>query len=343
MSYLKLNSKKRKTFNLITNYFKNSKKPNTLPNDLEYNILVTRPNHRLGNQLLITPLIQELKTQFPNSKIHLVVNGNLSHSIFCNYNYIGEVINLPKKPFSNIWSYIKQSCKLIFKKYDLAITACESSNSSKIFVKLSRSRIKIYNSGTNSYNSNKPLHIAQYPIFNLIYFLNPSENFKSYEYPKLSMKLSKEEIKKGKLIISEFFNNKKPTICIYTFATGAKCHSKDWWINLYKSLKTEFANYNILEILPIENVSQISFNSKHFYSKDLREIASVIENTSIFIGADSGIMHLAAATNTTTVGLFNLKDSRVYGPYGGLNQSINTNKNDINKIINIINSTLTKI
>jgi ADP-heptose:LPS heptosyltransferase len=41
-----------------------------------------------------------------------------------------------------------------------------------------------------------------------------------------------------------------------------------------------------------ENVSQIAFKSPTFYSKDIREIGAVIANTEIFIGADSGIMHL---------------------------------------------------
>jgi ADP-heptose:LPS heptosyltransferase len=37
-----------------------------------------------------------------------------------------------------------------------------------------------------------------------------------------------------------------------------------------------------------------------FYSKDIREIGAVIANTEIFIGADSGIMHLASASLTPT-------------------------------------------
>ena len=88
-----------------------------------------------------------------------------------------------------------------------------------------------------------------------------------------------------------------------------------------------------MEILPVENVSQINFLSTHLYSKDLREIASIIENSVIFLGADSGMMHLSVSTNTTTVGFFNVTNPNLYGPYGDKNQSINTNSTPINEIM----------
>lgn len=133
----------------------------------------------------------------------------------------------------------------------------------------------------------------------------------------------------------------KKTICIFTFATGGKCHSKEWWSVFYEKLKRECTEFNILEMLPIENVSQIDFKSTHFYSKDLREIASVIANSTIFIGADSGMMHLSVCTNTTTLGLFNITNPNIYRPYGGKNQSIDTNTMQVNDIVEKINSVIT--
>jgi hypothetical protein len=41
-------------------------------------ILICRPNPRLGNQLLITPLLQEVITTFPECEIDLFVNGGLA-------------------------------------------------------------------------------------------------------------------------------------------------------------------------------------------------------------------------------------------------------------------------
>ena len=333
MSIKKLNPLKNKIFKVLTGSFRNSKRINlleSLPRDSEIKVLITRPNHRLGNQLLITPLIQEINKQFPNCKIHLIVNGNLSYILLSNYHCVETIFNLPKKPFNNIIDYLIKSIILISNQYNIAIVGCEDSNSSKIFVKLSRAKFKIYNSGTTKLN--RPEHIAKIPIYNLRKFLDPSD-YLTDRYPKLSIKLSRQEIEKGNQRIKALFNSNKKTICIFTFATGNKCLSKKWWLKFYKELKTEFTNFNVLEILPNENVSQINYESVHFYSNNLREIASVIENSVVFIGADSGIMHLSSSTNTTTFGLFNVTDPKTYGPYGGNNIPLDTNSVKINEIL----------
>ncbi len=333
MSIKKLNPLKNRIFAMLTGSFRNSKRISlmeSIPRDSEVKVLITRPNHRLGNQLLITPLIQEINKQFPKCKIHLIVNGNLSYILLSNYHCVETIFNLPKKPFKNILDYLKKSISLISNQYDIAIVGCEDSNSGKIFVKLSRAKFKIYNSGT--VNLNRPKHIAKIPVYNIRKFLNPSE-YLTDRYPKLSIKLSRQEIEKGNQLIKTLFNSNKKTICIFTFATGNKCLSKKWWLKFYKQLKTEFTDFNILEILPFENVSQINFKSTHFYSKNLREIASVIENSIVFIGADSGIMHLSSSTNTTTFGLFNVTNPKTYGPYGGNNIPLDTNSVKISEII----------
>lgn len=219
-------------------------------------------------------------------------------------------------------------------KYDLAIAGEEGSNSSKIFVKLSRSTNKIYNSG--EFTTDKPTHISKKPIYSLLKYIEPTLDLKNYAYPKLTIKLTEDEIKQGNTLLKSLFNNEKETICIYTFATGKKCHSKEWWSETYTALKKEFVNYNILEMLPIENVSQIDFESLHYYSKDLREIAAILENCKVFFGADSGMMHLAAATNTTTMGLFNVTKPKIYAPYGNKNLFIDTNTTQVDEIINQI-------
>ena len=115
---------------------------------------------------------------------------------------------------------------------------------------------------------------------------------------------------------------------------------KQFAINDYNNLTQydpfEFDNYNILEILPVENVSQIDFAARSYYSKDIREIASVMSNSKVFIGADSGMMHLAHASNVTTIGLFSVTNPKFYGVYGGNNISIDTNYKDTDYIINTI-------
>uniref|UniRef100_UPI0022EB7841 glycosyltransferase family 9 protein n=1 Tax=Falsiroseomonas oryzae TaxID=2766473 RepID=UPI0022EB7841 len=48
----------------------------------------------------------------------------------------------------------------------------------------------------------------------------------------------------------------------------------------------------------------------------LPEAAAVLRRAALFIGNDSGLMHLAAAAGAPTLGLFGQSDSREYGPCG---------------------------
>ena len=49
---------------------------------------------------------------------------------------------------------------------------------------------------------------------------------------------------------------------------------------------------------------------------DLLTVYACLRHARLFIGNDSGLMHLAAAAGAPTVGLFGPSDDRLYGPYG---------------------------
>lgn len=49
---------------------------------------------------------------------------------------------------------------------------------------------------------------------------------------------------------------------------------------------------------------------------DLLTIHAVLKHARMFIGNDSGLMHLAAAAGIPTLGLFGPSDERLYGPWG---------------------------
>ena len=183
-------------------------------------------------------------------------------------------------------------------------------------------------------------HIAKKQVYSLreyLYKLGYDEITKPIA--SLSLKLSNEELLSSKKIVKDLVKNDKETICIFTFATGVKCYTESWWLPFYDRLKKEYPNYNIIEILPKENVSQIQFQAPSFYSHDVREIAAVIANTKAFIGADSGIMHLASASGATTIGLFAVTKISKYTPYfNGV--AIDTKTTDVAGCIEVINKVL---
>ncbi|MBZ9779247.1 glycosyltransferase family 9 protein [Psychroflexus sp. CAK57W] len=299
-------------------------------------ILITRPNHRLGNQLLISPLVKEVHRQFPGAKIDLFLKGNLGEILFKNYEYVNHIISLPKKHFKELGRYLISWFKLKRLKYDLVINAEASSSSGRLSTKVARANYKFfgYERELNLFDVANVDHISKYPIYSLRYFLKQSLTEKPL--PDLEIKLTAEELNHGKKILAEYADLEKPTICLYTFATGHKCFSKAWWNQFYTALKNEYPHYNIIEALPVENVSSLDFKIPAFYSKNIRELASFISHTSVFITGDCGIMHLAAATNTPTIGLFNVTAKAMYEPYNVACSGIDTNQKSAEEICQIL-------
>ena len=281
-------------------------------------ILICRPNGRLGNLLLITPLVQEVTEIFPNCKIDLFVKGTLAPIIFENYDNIDKIIDLPKKPFKSLLKYLNVWISIKKQNYDIAINVDQNSSSGRLAVQFSNAKYKFFgdSNAESQFVKSDYEHIAKYPVYNFRNYLTQLRFAKSNKIiAPLDLKLSSSEIAEGKKILNDLFHNDKKTICIFTYATGAKCLSEEWWENFYTQLKEEYKNYNIIEILPVENVSQIGFKAPTFYSKDIREIGAVIANADLFIGADSGIMHLASAVQTPTIGLFSVSNIKKYEPY----------------------------
>lgn len=315
-----------------------------VPDDFDFKrVLIIRPNHKLGNQLLLTPVVQEVINTFPECKVDLFVKGGVAYPVFENYQEIDKIYKLPRKPFSNIFKYVANWILLKTRRYDLVINGDKNSSSGRLLTQLSRAPFKIFgdvNEDIQQHYSDYD-HISKYPIYNLRWYLEMLGLEKNESpLPLLDIKLSESEIALGKSKLYDTVKNNKKTICIYTNATGNKCYSSSWWNTLYNALLRKYPDFNIIEILPIENISKIDFKAKTFYSKDIREMGALISNTAIFISADNGIMHLASASKTPTIGFFMTTDPKIYEPYGNKSSALNTNKTDLNDWLEAINNVL---
>lgn len=348
MSLLKFDSIRQKIMPKLTESIGNShfnKKVKGRKKTKINNILICRPNQRLGNMLLITPLLQELIKDFPGCKIDLIVKGGVAKPVFQEYDNVNEIIILPRKPFKELFKYLKIFFSVKVKKYDLVICGDKGSSSARILTYLSNAKYKVYGTLENETNEVEAdyYHMAKNNVYHLRNYLQQTGHATSTDpIAKLDLKLTNAEILNGKTILdNSVIDSSKKTILIFTFATGNKCYSKAWWSTFYTALKTKFGdNYNILEVLPAENVSQIDFKAGSFYSKDIREIAAVIANAELFVGGDGGIMHLAAATKATTVGLFSVTPTHKYRPYGNKNDFIDTKTGTVDDYMSLIESKL---
>ena len=94
------------------------------------------------------------------------------------------------------------------------------------------------------------------------------------------------------------------------------------------------------KILSVENISQLERKLPTYYSKDVREIASLMANCELVVAADSGMMHLSSAALTPTIGLFSVTRTEVYAPYGNGSTFVDTEKQSQKDIIKAIDKIL---
>jgi len=306
-------------------------------------IFISRPNGRLGNLLLITPLLQEVTDTFPNCVIDVFVKGGLAPILFKNYPNVNFIIQLPGKPFKQLFKYLGEWFSIKKHCYDIAINVVKNSSSGRLSVQFAKADYKFFGDDATDARLNPPdfVHIAKYPVYNFRHYIAqlgfPESNS---PVPTMNLMLTADELAQGKTVLQQLVQNDKETICLFTYATGAKCYAPAWWEPFYSRLQQEYPNHNIIELLPKENVSQINFKAPTYYSRDIREMGAVLANTAIFIGADSGIMHLASAAQTPTVGLFMGNGIPRYGPYNNGSTSIHTPTATVDSIIVAINKVL---
>ena len=308
-------------------------------------ILISRPNHRLGNQLLLTPLIDELEATFPGCTIDVFVRGGLAHVLFKNFASVDGVFKLPKRPLKEIMGYLKAWNSVSKANYDLAINVARGSSSGRMSIQRAKARYKFFGDLPEAGKAKYPdyMHMAKHPVYVLRTEIDAlGFNVQNGPVPVMDLRLDAAELANAKAALDKLVPADKKTISIFTYATGSKCYTPEWWLPVYEKLKARFPDYNIVEVLPAENVSQINYAAPTFYSHDVREIAALIANTAVFIGADSGIMHLASAAKASTVGLFSVTDATKYGPYGNDSIAVNTNETDADALVDVVSGVLAK-
>ena len=309
-------------------------------------ILICRPNSRLGNQLMITPLLQEIEELFPNAKTDVFVRGFAAPILFKNYSSVNQTIRLPKKPFKELFAYAKVWVSLRKYSYDLVLNVDGDSSSGRMATQFVKAKFRFFSDEDPELRAQFAdyEHMAKFPVYNFRKYLRQlGVDVSERPVAKINIKLTDEEFAKGAEVLQNIVQNDKKTICIYTFATGPKCYTRDWWVPMYAKLQDKYGDqFNIVEVLPVENVSQIDFAAPSYYSKDLREIPALVAASELFLGADCGIMHLVSAVETPIVSLFSVTPINRYQPYNDDSVALNTTQITDDDVLKTINDILEK-
>lgn len=308
-------------------------KPGQLPVRGIHRVLVCRPNHRLGNTVLISPLLAEIEALYPGAEIDVVSGGDVGEHLFIERCHVRRVYGLPRKIARHLWTTVKLLRQLRRDSYDLAIDACVDSQSGRLLLAIVKARFKLGypdESGPMAaawQDFPRPEHLAKRSVFLL---RTAYAGQVSRPYPPLNLRLQKEEKAQGREVLEAVLGDSGQTACrrivvgVFANATGAKRYCADWWGQFIAGLRARQPDVRIVNLLAEHGESQLDESLASYYTRDPRRLAAMIANLDAFISADCGVMHLAAATGTPTLGLFSTSSSAKYGPYGGSNAAIDT-------------------
>ncbi len=291
-------------------------------------VLICRPNHRLGNMLLLTPLIVELDRLLPHARIDIVAGGNDAPEIFRGFANVQCVHCLSRRMIRHPLVLLRTIRLLRHRHYDLAIDPCEASQSGRALLVLARARQGVALPGAAGENrelrsrllQEAPRHFAQLPVFLLRNALPDGLVSDTSQYPPLDIALTRADRSAARVMLDKMLaaipGPATLKLGIFTGATGAKRYEPSWWSQFVKTVRQQQPDWSIVEILPPGNHSTTVADLPHYASSNVRQVAALISCLDAFVCADSGVMHLASASGTPTVGLFSQTDPRKYKPYG---------------------------
>ncbi len=294
---------------------------------LSATILICRPNTRLGNTLLMTPLLEEIEATLPSVRVEILTACPAAHEVFREFPSVRRVHQLPFRGVRHPLRHLLTLLRVRRVRYDILIDPCPKSWTSGFLTRRLPARLKL---GFASARKGKgidlsvpfqgaPAHMGDYPVYLLRRgILELDENRARADSPKLSIRLTEAERQAGREEIKRLLGaeHSGPVVAVATHATGAKRFSVEWWRRMIARLRARLPAARVIEIRPPNGVAALP-ELPASYSRRVRQVAAVLEAADCFVCADSGLMHLGAATDTLTVGLFKVTEPRLYAPRRG--------------------------
>ena len=283
-------------------------------------ILVTRLKF-IGDVVLTTPLITTLKINFPSSEIFYMAEAETSTLLQRNPDLSG-IIPLDFKLSS--WEYLKFIHRLRKEKFDIVIDLFGNPRSALLSF-LSGAKIRIGGDfrgrGRLFTHRIREHQERRDQISYHLGFIENNEIKNFYKKTKIFLTPSEEEAAL-KILTETGVDIKSRMIGIYP---GATWPAKRWFPEKYAALADLLFSRLDAQVIFFQGkndekiIQQIIAESKrsHFYldTHNLRITAALIDSLDLFISNDCGLMHIAPAVGTKTIGLFGPGEDDIWFPY----------------------------
>lgn len=264
-------------------------------------------NSGIGNALLQVPLIK-----------HLINEGNQVDGIFTSlapYQNLFDSLNVFSSTKTIGLLELASSSISISKKYDAAYLDFFASTNKLILYGLNiAKKVNIRKQPNKLPKSDR---IIYHPIVEGLHEI--SQNMRFIDSHFYDNQIDESLVTLGSV------STKDKTITIQLSSANNAVTYKNWpinkWIELLQVIQEEYPALSIVllgdknEIDAAKEVEKRRFkNLQNLVGKtDLTQVSGILSRSKIFVGGDSGLMHLAAFFNTPTFTIWGASDYRLYG------------------------------
>jgi len=297
-------------------------------------IVIIRPNYRIGNLIFLTPLINQLNTELPNTKIDLIIGMKLAGDILKELPNVENVYSIPRKLLLNPVALFKFIHNIRKTNYDLALNITPGSISSELTTLLVSAKNKasfehkksfiplthtIKQERLYTHAGSKPLELLK-----LFQIQLPQENI------PLDIKLTQKEIQQAQkdfnFIINQIHPKPSYVISLFRNARFDKKIEDSWWENWYQELLKLDNSIAVIDILSPDIPHKLNDTMLSYQNKNLRVLGAFFHLCDLYISADTGPLHLATASKAKAIALFNQTNPLTFGTLGSDNLTVDVTK-----------------
>jgi len=287
------------------------------------NVLVCRINGRLGNALLLTPMLCRLHELLPHATIDVAIAYADARELLEKMPGVRRVVLFPHRGPRLIWRCLLAVRSLRACRYDLAIDPTPASTSNRLGLMLCRARQRAGFAGDSQWAPlthavalpQEIVHLGVQPVFMVSRLLGASYDPCSV---RLWLPLSAEQKQAGVEAIARAVGARADSMInacgFFAHASGRKALEPAWWRTFWRTFLDLEPDALPLEFLQPSRCVPVDPSFPHVRFSSLRTMAGAIAATRLFISADTGPMHLAACTPVPTVGLFRASRLDHYRP-----------------------------